>query len=147
MDQTGAEKAITTSALVVIGVYAYRRFTEPSTASGASVKSLAGVGPPPTLGVFATGWTFVFLACSIMAEIDPGLGGGFAVLIATSDFLTNGQQIFTDVSSAEVTATTPVKATSGNTSTKATPLQSSVGAGVAGAGADAVTSALMTGLV
>ena len=111
MDSDGAEKAIVTSSLIVIAIYAYRRFTEQTTAPKASVKSVAGIGELPALGTFATAWTFTFFVCSIMAEVDPGLGGAFAILIATADFLTNGQSVLNDV----ITKTDPTTATAGKT--------------------------------
>lgn len=96
MNQAAAQRAVTTSALIVIAVYAYRRLTEP--ASGpATLKKLAGQGAPAPLGAFATGWGFTFLVIAVMAEISPGLGGSFAILVATGDVLANTPAIAGDV--------------------------------------------------
>lgn len=119
MNKDSAETAITSSAMVVIAVYAYRRLRNSGqpTSTGLSAKNLLGQGNPPSLGTFAVGWGFAFLVCSIMAEIDPGLGGGFAILIAATDFLTNGQAIFSDV-------ITTTSGTSNTTTTTTTPTTS-----------------------
>lgn len=110
MDRSTAEQWVTISAALVIGIYAYRRLTEP--ASGpASVKKLAGVGPPVPLGSFATAWGFMFLVIAVMAQASPGLGGSFAVLVATGDLLTNAPAITSDVS----------KKVAGKTSSSTTP--------------------------
>jgi hypothetical protein len=95
MDRSSAERWVTVSALVVIGIYAYRRLIEP--AQTGKLNNIIGVGSPVPLGQFATAWGFTFLVVSIMAEAAPGLGGAFAILIATGDFLTNSSSLFADV--------------------------------------------------
>lgn len=98
MTSQGAEKAITSSALIVAGIYIYRRMTEGSGApSGSKAAQLLGRGSPPSVGTFVTAWGAAFLVISIMATASPGLGGSFAILAATADVLSNGQQIFGDV--------------------------------------------------
>ena len=120
MNQSQAEQAVVISAFTVAGIYAYRRFTEPS-APPATAKKLLGVGELPPLGSFATAWGFTFLIVAAMAEVSPGLGGSFAILIATADFLTNSSSVFTDVTkqekgsagSASAPASTPASASTG----------------------------------
>lgn len=96
MDQQTAERWVTTSAVIVAAVYAYRRFTEPA-AGPTNLKKLAGVGQPAPLGAFATAWGFMFLVLAIVTEISPPLGGSFSILIATGDLLTNTPAITTDI--------------------------------------------------
>jgi len=100
MDRSTSERWVTISALIVAGVYAYRRLTE-ATSTPVTVKKLAGIGNPVPLGAFATAWGFTFLIVAIMAEAAPGVGGAFAILIAVGDFLTNSQSVFKDVTSLE----------------------------------------------
>jgi len=100
MDKSTAERWVTISALIVIAVYGYRRITEPA-AAPVTAKKLIGVGQPAPLGAFATAWGFTFLVVSIMAEASPGLGGAFAILIATSDLLTNTSSVLADVTKQE----------------------------------------------
>lgn len=112
MDKGTAERWVTISALVVIGMYAYRRLVEP--AQTGKLKNVIGVGTPVPLGQFATAWGFTFLVVSIMAEAAPGFGGAFAILIATSDFLTNSSSLFADVTQqSSKTVTTTAATTAG----------------------------------
>ena len=96
MDRDTAERWVTISAMVVAGIYAYRRLIEP-TATPVTGKQLAGLGSPAPLGAFATAWGFTYLVVSVMATAAPGLGGAFAILIATGDLLTNSASLFADV--------------------------------------------------
>jgi hypothetical protein len=98
MSKGGAERAVVVSALVVAAVYAYRVITEGhSTAPGGGAKQLAGVGQPPNLGRFITGWGFSFLVIAILASSAPSLGGSVAILVATGDVLANMGQVAADV--------------------------------------------------
>lgn len=96
MDRATAERWVTISALLVAGIYAYRRLIEP-TSTPVTGKQLLGSGSPPPLGAFATAWGFTYLVVSIMATAAPGVGGAFAILIATGDLLTNSASLFADV--------------------------------------------------
>lgn len=96
MNQQTAERWVTISAALVLGMYAYRRLTE-SPSDTATIKNVFGIGAPAPLGKFITAWGVVFLGISIMATAAPGLGGSFAILVAAADFLTNSQAVFTDV--------------------------------------------------
>jgi hypothetical protein len=91
-----AERWVTISAVIVAGIYAYRRLTEPAGAP-LTLKSAAGVGQLPPLGAWATAWGFTYLVLAILTEASPGIGGSFAILIATADFLTNSSSVFADV--------------------------------------------------
>jgi hypothetical protein len=87
MDQATAERWVTISALVVLGVYAYRRVRQP--AQPGSLKNVFGAGAPVPLGQFVTAWGVTYLVIAIMASASPGLGGSFAVLVMTADLLNN----------------------------------------------------------
>jgi hypothetical protein len=98
MTAQGADKAITTSALIVAGIYTYRRLTEGSgTASSSKAAQLLGRGSPPSIGVFITAWGTAYLIMAIMAQASPGLGGAFAITTAVADVLSNGQQLSKDI--------------------------------------------------
>ena len=97
MTDSQAEKWVVTSALVVAGIYGYRRLTETPGQPPVTAKELAGVGELPPLGAWATAWGFTFLVVSIVATAAPGLGAAFALLIATGDLMTNAQSVFADV--------------------------------------------------
>lgn len=108
MTKTQSNEAIIISALLVAGIYGYRRATEPLTGQktkqkGASVRQLAqpftGEELPP-LGRFVTGWGFTYMVISIMGAASPGLGGWFAVLVGTGASLGNGLAIMRDVNNA-----------------------------------------------
>jgi hypothetical protein len=118
MDHAQAERWVTISALAVLGIYAYRRLAEPAATTAPKAKELAGIGPPPPLGTFATAWGFTFLVIAVIAEAAPGLGAGFALLVATADFLTNAQSALDDVIRLEKPASS--KQASSQTSSKQT---------------------------
>lgn len=103
MDQATAERWVVISAALVAGIYGYRRITEPVAAptAGGKVKAAIGLGNPLPLGAFVTAWGFTYLVVSILASANPGLGGSFAMLIATGDFLTNATSVLGDVAKQE----------------------------------------------
>lgn len=98
MTAQGADRAITTSALIVAGIYTYRRLTEGTgSPKGSKAAQLLGQGSPPSIGVFITAWGTAFLIMAIMAQASPGLGGAFAITTAVADVFSNGQQLATDI--------------------------------------------------
>lgn len=99
MTREGAERAVTISALLVAGIYTYRRFTEGSAPApaGGKLRQLAGQGAPPSGSVFITAWGMTFLVISLIASAAPGLGGALAILVATGDLLGNTSQVAKDV--------------------------------------------------
>jgi hypothetical protein len=137
MNQETAERWVVISAFTVAAVYAYRRFTEPS-APPATAKKLLGIGGLPPLGAFATAWGFVYLVVAAMAEAAPGLGGGFAILIATADLLTNSAGLFADVGQQESAASSSQKTSTaaatgaGIAATSRNPVKAGAGSVVAG---------------
>lgn len=110
MSESTAERWVVISAVIVAGVYAYRRLTE-AASTPVTLKKLLGVGGLPPLGSWATAWGFTYLVLAIMTEAAPGLGGGFAILIATSDLLTNSADVFADVKKQEGTTAQTAPAT------------------------------------
>src|SRR6185437_10085272 len=94
MSRSGAHRAVVISALVVFGTYFYRVLTEGHSSSGGS---LLGVGSPPNVGRFITGWGFAFFVLSIITEAAPPLGGALSILVATGDVLANATQVTADV--------------------------------------------------
>lgn len=98
---------MTISALVVFGVYFYRLLTEGHSDSGGSLLQLGGLGAPPNVGRFITGWGFAFLVLSIITEAAPPLGGSLAILVAAGDVLANGSQVATDVNGKLAAQKTP----------------------------------------
>ena len=127
MTEQTAERWIVTSALVVAGVYGYRRLTEQPATPPVTVKQLAGVGQLPPLGAWATAWGFTFLVIAIIGTAAPELGAAFAILIATGDLLTNASSIFQDVTKLEgkTAATTPTDTTASAITTPTQPATTS----------------------
>lgn len=147
MSEQTAERWVTISAFIVAAVYGYRRITE-ATAPPVTLKKLAGIGELPPLGSFATAWGLMFLIIAIMTEAAPGLGGGFAILVATSDLLTNSSSVFADVSKQEQAGTSA--AATSQTATQAGQ-QANVKAGAAStppvqSGASSVAGGVATGV-
>jgi hypothetical protein len=86
MNQQQAQTAVSVSAVLVAGMYAYRKLTESK--------------PSSSTGHFVIGYGFTFLTLSVLAQAAPALGGMFAVLVATGDVLVNGQALFKDLNGA-----------------------------------------------
>jgi hypothetical protein len=86
MNEAQAQTAVTVSATVVAGMYAYRKLTETKTSS--------------STGHFVIGYAFTFITLAVIAQAAPGVGGPLAVLIATGDLLTNGTALFKDLNGA-----------------------------------------------
>lgn len=109
MDQPKAESAIITSAVVVAGMYAYRKLTEPAvekksmsgprTAKGIA-SGVIGTGELLPVGPWVTGFGASFIVFSILASISPNIGGYGAILMATGSFLGNAQAVHGDLSHA-----------------------------------------------
>lgn len=94
MVKTGAQanSMIKIAALVVGGVYLYRRFTE-GTAAELKVSETI-----PPLGRFAIGWGVVFFGLSLLAGPWPTLAGDMALLVMIASVLSNGVQVSKDLS-------------------------------------------------
>lgn len=103
MTKDQAETAVAGSALIVGGIYAYRKLVEGADVAttpkpkGGKATDLIGYGTPPPVGQFITGWGFVFLLLALVAQASPNLGGSFAILVATGDVLGNGIALTDDL--------------------------------------------------
>lgn len=91
MTSAKAEQMIRLSALVVAGLYAYRRFTEGTAAELGRSRKLA------PLGTFVLGWGATFMILSILAPGLPGFAGAMALLVMIASLLHNGVQISRDL--------------------------------------------------
>lgn len=96
MNRGSADRALVVSALVVAVIYGYRRLDEVASA-GSSLPRLLGAGDPVPFAAWATAWGTVFFMLALVGEFAPGPAGAFAILVAGSDVLTNGKQLFTDL--------------------------------------------------
>lgn len=103
MTKDQAQTAVAGSALIVGGIYAYRKLVEGAEVAttpkpkGGKATDLIGYGTPPPVGQFITGWGFVFLLLALVAQASPNLGGSFAILVATGDILGNGIALTDDL--------------------------------------------------
>ncbi len=121
-----ASSAIKIAAMVVAGVYLYRRFTE---GTAEELKASEKITP---LGRWLVGWGVVFFGLSVAAGPFPGAAGDMAILLALGSVLTNGVQISKDLNKgletntakagARTKATAPAKAPTTETHTN-TPLE------------------------
>jgi hypothetical protein len=91
MTVDGANSAIKASALVVGGVYVYRRLTE---GTAEELKASTQIAP---LGNFLLGWGVVFLTLSLLAPAAPGTAGHMALLLMLASLLANGIQVSKDL--------------------------------------------------
>lgn len=85
MTTARSQSLIVTSAAVVAGVYAYKRYNDP--------------GQSASLQVFATAWGVIFFILALGAEVAPGPAGAMAVLVMVSDLLANTQGLAGQVTS------------------------------------------------
>lgn len=101
MNASQAETAVTGSALVVGGIYIYRRLSEGDAvvtpSKGLRLRQAIGAGPPLPTGTFVVAWGFTFLVIALMAQASPKLGGWFAMLVGAGAVLGNGLDITKDV--------------------------------------------------
>jgi len=113
MTQGQGETAVTTSALILTGLYGYRKATEtfkrePSAHNAgaplrsglkAYVEGPLGVGELEPLGQWATGMGLTFILLSIAASVNSTFGGSFAILAAVGGTLGNGKAVLQDLKS------------------------------------------------
>lgn len=109
MTTAQGETAVTTSALIVSGLYGYRRVTEtitkaPQVRTGpfkagieSYVKAPLGYGELAPLGAWATGMGLTFILLSVATSINGTFGGSFAILVAVGAVLGNGQEVLKDL--------------------------------------------------
>lgn len=107
----GARDAVNGAALILAGLYFYRKLIEPTvvpavkgkrsapqpkTVAGAAGQVI-GVGPLASTGRFIVGFGFTFLVLSLVEGASPELAGSFALLIALGAILGNGVQVTEDL--------------------------------------------------
>lgn len=105
MTREGSDTAVVTSALLVSGMYLYRRLVEPigerQKRKPTSAKSLAegtiGRGELLPTGTWVVGFGVTYIVISILASVSPTAGGYSAILVATSSFLANGETLLQDL--------------------------------------------------
>lgn len=81
-----AHSAVTTSAMIVAGIFIYRHFNETT-----------GQAQSASTDQFLLGFMVVYIVLSALAEAAPAVGGMLAYLIALGDLLTNGQALVKDL--------------------------------------------------
>lgn len=99
------EKAVTISALVTGGMYAYRYYTEkPSGAESTETKGAVeaykaayGWGPVLPLHKWVPAMGITYLVLSILASASPQIGGDGAILVGTGAFFGNALALKKDL--------------------------------------------------
>lgn len=111
MTAAQSRDAVNGAALVISGLYFYRKLIEPTIATAASTSSnkkqpttipaaalqIVGVGPLASTGRFIVGFGVTFLVLSLAEGISSDLAGYFALLIALGAILGNGSQAAEDI--------------------------------------------------
>ena len=105
MTEESAETAVVTSALVMSGIYLYRRLVEPIGEKEKAkrpnaqkiVEGVVGRGELLPTGSWVVGMGVSYITISILASISPNIGGYSAILLATTTFLASGYDFFGDL--------------------------------------------------
>lgn len=105
MTAAGARDAVNGAALVVAGLYFYRKLIEPESKTPKpqprsvpqAALQVVGVGPLASTGRFIVGFGVTFMGLSLVEGISPDLAGYFAILIAVGSILGNGSAASEDV--------------------------------------------------
>jgi hypothetical protein len=118
-----ADPTILGSALLVGGIWAYRRLVEPTASltaasasdlasnQGWSARQLAGLEAAPAAAAqFVPAFAFVYITLALIGMADADTARSFAVLIAVGDVLTNGSALFGDIGGAAAGTSTPASA-------------------------------------
>lgn len=108
MTRAGAESAVVCSALIVGGMYAYRKLTEPAIAAagghrqtGSKATKAVGAGSPAVpVGKFMVGFSFAYLCLAFVAVGLPDLAGALAILLALAAVFAQGNDVFNDITEA-----------------------------------------------
>lgn len=105
MTSEDSDTAVITSALVMSGMYLYRRLTEqigekdkrkPDSAKSVA-EGVLGRGELLPTGTWVVGMGVTFIFISILNSASPNAGGYAAILVATTSFLANGEALFEDL--------------------------------------------------
>lgn len=107
LTEGGARDAVNGAAIVLAGLYFYRKLLEPAMNEGAkpaqpktlkgAAGQIVGIGPLAPMGRFIVGFGFVFLTLSMLEGASPDLAGWFALLIAATAVLGNGVAVAEDL--------------------------------------------------
>lgn len=112
MTAASSRDAVNGAALIVAGLYFYRKLIEPTIGDSASAKAktekqprtisaaalqVVGVGPLASTSRFIVGFGVTFLVLSLAEGISADLAGYFALLIALGAILGNGSQAAEDI--------------------------------------------------
>lgn len=110
MSPEQSENAIALSALIVGGMFAYRKAVEPNAASFkkeypepsviADYKSVFGAAPPIEWAQWVKATGVLFIGVSILGSASPDIGGNLAILIATTAIIGQGLAVAHDLQSA-----------------------------------------------
>ena len=104
-----ADATILTSAIVVGGVWLYRKLVEPiaSIPGTGSLKGLVGLeAAPAATAQFLPAFAFIYITLGLLSTAAPDAARSFAVLVAVGDVLTNGSSVFTDMQGQAAGTTT-----------------------------------------
>lgn len=111
MNREAAEQAVTVSAMVVGGIYGWRRLTYTGTTNADSAKAIArnlvGGGPPPPFGHWAIAYGVAFLFLSALATVAPAAGGSLAVTVALATIFDQGLPLFGELGAQERSGLAP----------------------------------------
>lgn len=110
MNAAQARDAVNGAAIVVAGLYFYRKLIEPTisnttdttskeqpTTIPAAALQVVGVGPLASTGRFIVGFGVTWIVLSLAEGISSDLAGWFAILIGTGAVLGNGTQAASDI--------------------------------------------------
>lgn len=110
MTRAGASGAVVSSAIVVAGMYAYRKLAEPAISAGvalgqrrpaSAINDVLGAGAPPVaVAKFAVGFSFAYMTLALLVLVTPNLAGAMAILLMLAATLAQGQAVFTDLAAA-----------------------------------------------
>lgn len=105
-----SENAITLSALVVGGMFAYRKAVEPNATEFkkeypepsvlADYKSVFGAAPPIGWAQWLKAVGSLYIGISIVGAMSPQVGGSLAILVGTSAVIGQGLAVAHDLKSA-----------------------------------------------
>lgn len=110
MKGDGAKRYVVLSALVVAGMWAYRKYQK---------KDLTGaIADGPT---FLTAWGAVYFTLGVLSEPAPRFAGSMAILIMVADVLVNGEELAKGIQASTSNTSKPAPATPTKTKTASKP--------------------------
>jgi hypothetical protein len=126
-----ADPAILGSAIVVGGVWLYRKLIEPvaSVPATGSLKGLVGLeAAPAATAQFVPAFAFVYIVLAVVGMGAPSIARSAAITIALGDILSNGVAVSSDISGQTTGKTVSTGSeTSSSSSAKTSASSSQVG--------------------